>query len=40
GPVAFESFMLLLFVPGYMAVYAEQRTKPELSFLRGYHSPV
>lgn len=40
GPVEFESFMLLLFVPGYMAVYAEQRAKPELSFLRGYHSPV
>jgi citrate synthase len=40
GPEEFESFMLLLFVPGYMAVYAEQRGQPELSFLRGYHSPV
>lgn len=40
GPEEFESFMLLLFAPGYMAVYAEQRSQPELSFLRGYQSPV
>jgi hypothetical protein len=40
GPEEFEAFMLLLFAPGYMAVYAEQRAQPELSFLRGYHSPV
>lgn len=40
GQEEFESFMLLLFAPGYMAVYAEQRSRPELSFLRGYHSPV
>ncbi len=40
GGEEFESFMLLLFAPGYMAVYAEQRAQPELSFLRGYQSPV
>jgi citrate synthase len=40
GAEEFESFMLLLFAPGYLAVFAEQRALPELSFLRGYHSPV
>jgi len=34
----YESFMLLMFAPGYMAVYAEQRQRPALSFLAGYHS--
>lgn len=34
----YEAFMLLMFVPGYMAVYAEQREKPPLSFLAGHQS--
>jgi len=34
----YESFMLLMFSPGYMAVYAEQRARPPLSFLAGYQS--
>jgi citrate synthase len=34
----YESFMLLMFSPGYMAVYAEQRERPALSFLAGYQT--
>ena len=34
----YEAFMLLVFVPGYMAVYAEQRSGEAFAFLRGWHS--
>jgi citrate synthase len=34
----YEAFMLLMFSPGYMAVYAEQRARPALSFLSGYQT--
>ncbi len=34
----YEAFMLLMFAPGYMAVYAEQRDKPPLAFLQGYQT--
>lgn len=34
----YETFMLLMFAPGYMAVYAEQRTKPPFAFLQGYQT--
>jgi len=34
----YEAFMLLMFAPGYMAVYAEQRTKPPFAFLQGYQT--
>ena len=34
----YEAFMLLMFVPGYMAVYKEQRDRPPLSFLAGYQT--
>lgn len=34
------AFMLLELTPGYMAVYAEQRQRPALEFLRGWHSDV
>lgn len=34
----YEAFMLLMFVPGYMAVYKEQRDRPALSFLSGYQT--
>jgi hypothetical protein len=40
GGHEYEAFMLLMFVPGYMAVYAEQRARPPLSFLRGFSSGV
>lgn len=40
GPLEYEAFMLLMFVPGYMAVYAEQRDREPLAFLRGHHSRV
>ena len=36
----FDAFMLLELVPGYMAVYAEQRQRGALEFLRGWHSDV
>jgi hypothetical protein len=38
GEPAYEAFMLLVFVPGYMAVYADQRARPPLAFLRGWQS--
>jgi citrate synthase len=31
----YEAFMLLMFAPGYMAVYAEWRQRPPLEFLSG-----
>jgi citrate synthase len=34
----YDAFMLLMFAPGYMAVYAEQRARPPFSFLSGYQS--
>jgi citrate synthase len=34
----YEAFMLLMFVPGYLAVYKEQRDRPALSFLAGYQT--
>lgn len=36
----FDAFMLLELVPGYMAVYAEQRQRPPFEFLRGWQSDV
>lgn len=34
----YAEFMLLMFAPGYLAVYADQRKRPPLSFLRGHQS--
>lgn len=34
----YEAFMLLMFAPGYMAVYAEWRRRPPLAFLPGYQT--
>lgn len=34
----FESFMLLMFAPGYTAVYADQRKRACLSFLHGHQT--
>jgi len=34
----FEAFMLLMFAPGYAAVYADQRKRPCLSFLHGHQT--
>jgi hypothetical protein len=34
----YEAFMLLMFTPGYMAVYAEWRARPPLEFLFGYQT--
>jgi hypothetical protein len=34
----FEAFMLLMFTPGYAAVYADQRRRACLSFLRGHQT--
>lgn len=34
----YEQLMLLVFVPGYMAVYADQRRRPVLSFLHEHQS--
>jgi len=36
----YEAFMLLMFTPGYMAVYAEWRARPPLEFLRGHQTHV
>lgn len=35
---AYDAFMLLMFVPGYMAVYADQRAREPGAFLRGLQS--
>lgn len=34
----YEAFMLLMFTPGYMAVYAEWRGRPPFAFLSGYQT--
>lgn len=34
----YRAFMLLLFSPGYIAVYTDQRRREPLSFLNGYQS--
>ena len=34
----YEAFMLLMLTPGYAAVYADQRRRPALSFLRGHRT--
>jgi citrate synthase len=34
----YAEFMLLMFVPGYLAVYADQRKRPAFSFLEGHQS--
>jgi hypothetical protein len=34
----YEAFMLLMFAPGYMAVYAEWRSRPPLAFLSGHQT--
>lgn len=36
----YEAFMLLMFTPGYMAVYAEWRSRPPLEFLFGHQTRV
>jgi hypothetical protein len=36
----YEAFMLLMFTPGYMAVYAEWRGRPPLEFLFGHQTRV
>jgi citrate synthase len=36
----YEAFMLLMFTPGYMAVYAEWRARPPLEFLFGHRTQV
>ena len=36
----YEAFMLLMFAPGYMAVYAEWRRRAPLAFLTGYQTPL
>jgi citrate synthase len=38
GEEEYEAFMLLMFVPGYMAVYADQHAREPLGFLRGLQS--
>lgn len=34
----YEQFMLLMFAPGYAAVYADHRERPPFEFLRGHQS--
>jgi len=34
----YEAFMLLMFAPGYMAVYSEWRRRPPFEFLTGYQT--
>ncbi len=34
----FEQFMLLMFAPGYSAVYADQRQRPAFAFLAGHQT--
>ncbi|MFZ5889669.1 MAG: hypothetical protein ACOY0T_01260 [Myxococcota bacterium] len=34
----YEQFMLLMFSPGYAAVYADQRARPPFAFLAGHQS--
>lgn len=36
----FEAFMLLMLMPGYMAVYTDQRRREPMSFLAGYRSQI
>lgn len=36
----YEAFMLLMFTPGYMAVYAEWRARAPFAFLAGHQTPV
>ena len=36
----YEAFMLLMFTPGYMAVYAEWRGRPPFEFLFGHQTRV
>lgn len=36
----FERFMLLMLVPGYLAVYTDQSERPPMQFLAGYQSPI
>jgi citrate synthase len=38
GEAAYAEFMLLMFAPGYLAVYADQRKRPALSFLHSQQS--
>ena len=34
----YEQFMLLMFAPGYAAVYADQRARPPFAFLAGHQT--
>lgn len=34
----YEQFMTLMFAPGYAAAYADQRTRPAMTFLAGHQS--
>jgi hypothetical protein len=40
GRREYEAFMLLMFTPGYMAVYAEWRARPPLEFLFGHQTQI
>jgi citrate synthase len=40
GRREYEAFMLLMFTPGYMAVYAEWRGRPPFEFLFGHQTRV
>ncbi|MGH8610083.1 MAG: hypothetical protein ACREX9_22540 [Gammaproteobacteria bacterium] len=38
SPLEYEQFMLLMFAPGYCAVYADQRARAAFAFLRDYQT--
>ncbi|HMA93042.1 MAG TPA: hypothetical protein VKP30_10170 [Polyangiaceae bacterium] len=38
GALEYQSFMLLMFAPGYVAVYNDQRSRKPFSFLAGHQS--
>lgn len=38
GSLEYQSFMLLMFAPGYVAVYNDQRARQPFSFLAGHQS--
>lgn len=40
GEREYEQFMLLMFAPGYAAVYADQRARPAFAFLAGHQTRV
>jgi citrate synthase len=38
APTEYDEFMLLMFAPGYVAAYADQRSREPLTFLHGYQT--